>query len=363
MTRRRSTDLWGWLVALLLGVTVLSGCQSVSIGHSDLRMPDEPTAAPTPTQLSTFSLDRHTEIIGTMRTTRVRPDETLLDIARRYDLGYDEIVAANPGVDPWVPKPGLKVVLPTRFILPSAPRQGLVVNLAARRLFFYPPTRPGKPAVVITHPMAIGREGWHTPLVQTRIVAKQVNPSWRVPPSIRAEHAQNGETLPAVVPPGPDNPLGTRALRLGVPGYLIHGTNKPEGIGMRVSHGCLQLYPEDIEALFEQVPVKTSVNIVNQPYLVGRQQGAVYLEAHGDTKLDAPALAKAQQQVRQLLARLNPRSASAAVDPQRVKVILGALSGYPQPITAAPPADADASGLAEDDAKSLDAKARSADPS
>lgn len=315
---------------------VLTGCQSLHTGRQKLDLADDLKTTPSSAELSMFKLDKNTEVIGEVRTARVKPGETLLDIARRYDLGYDEIVAANPGVDPWLPHPGSRIVIPTQFILPMAPRRGLVINLAARRLFFYPQQPQGEAAQVITHPLGIGREGWHTPLVQTKIVSKQVNPSWRVPPSIRAEHAQDGEVLPAVVPPGPDNPLGTRALRLGIPGYLIHGTNKPAGVGMRVSHGCLQLYPEDIEALFEQVPVNTPVVIVDQPYLVGRHKGLVFLEAHGDAKLDRQDLEKAQKQVRQLLTKLDNSGQLKDIDAQRLRTVLDALGGYPQSITVKP---------------------------
>lgn len=336
---------------------MLTGCQSLHIGGQRPNPAEDLKTIPSAAELRVFKLNKNTEVIGEIRTTQVRPEETLLDIARRYDLGYDEIIAANPGVDPWLPQPGSKIVIPTQFILPMAPRRGLVINLAARRLFFYLQSQTGEAAQVITHPLGIGREGWYTPLVQTKIVSKQVNPSWRVPPSIRAEHAQDGEILPAVVPPGPDNPLGTRALRLGVPGYLIHGTNKPAGVGMRVSHGCLQLYPEDIETLFEQVPVNTPVVIVNQPYLVGRKEGVVFLEAHGDARLDGRGLEKAQQQVRQLLTKLDKGGQPKDIDMQRLRMVLDALGGYPQIITVKPQ-----SGMAVDQIRS-NGKTLDSDPS
>lgn len=337
---------------------MLAGCQNLHMGSQSPNLTEDLKGIPSASELSVFKLNKNTEVIGEIRTTQVRQEETLLDIARRYDLGYDEIVAANPGVDPWLPQPGSKIVVPTQFILPLAPRRGLVINLAARRLFFYPPPQAGEAAQVITHPLGIGREGWHTPLVQTKIVSKQVNPSWRVPPSIRAEHAQDGEVLPAVVPPGPDNPLGTRALRLGVPGYLIHGTNKPAGVGMRVSHGCLQLYPEDIETLFEQVPVNTPVVIVDQPYLIGRQEGLVFLEAHGDDRLDGRGLENAQQQVRQLLSKLDKGVQAKDIDMQRLKTILDARSGYPQIIRVK-----SQSGLAVEQIRAVDKKIMESDPS
>lgn len=224
--------------------------------------------------------DRDGDVVGEVQVIRARYEDTFTDIARAYDLGFDELVQANPGVDPWLPGAGTRVVLPTQFILPDAPREGIVLNIGIKRIFFYPKVTAGESPLVITHPVGIGRDGWATPIGATTVVAKVKDPVWTVPPSIRKEHAEAGDPLPAQVGAGPDNPLGAFALRLGFPSYLIHGTNKPSGIGMRVSHGCVQLFPEDIESLFNQVPVGTTVRIVNQPQLVGWQAGNLYLEAH-----------------------------------------------------------------------------------
>lgn len=215
-------------------------------------------------------------VIGKVLRVQTRYEDTLSDIARKYDLGYREIVAANPGVDPWLPGKGAVITVPTRFILPPGPRTGIVINLAELRLYYYP---PGEDRVV-THPLGIGREGWATPTGNMHIVAKKPNPSWRVPKSIREEHAARGDILPEVVPPGPDNPLGRYALRLNRTQYLLHGTNQPWGVGMRVSHGCIRLYPEDIEALFPRVSVGTPVRIINQPYKVGWFGDTLFVEAH-----------------------------------------------------------------------------------
>ena len=178
-------------------------------------------------------------------------------------------------------------MLTTQFVLPDAPREGLVLNLAAMRLFYYP--RPGtdEPPRVITHPIGIGREGWRTPLGVSRITEKIVQPTWTVPASVRREHANKGDPLPPVVPPGPENPLGDFAMRLSIPSYLIHGTNQPYGVGLRVSHGCVRLYPEDIARLFPEVPKGTRVTIVNQPYVAGWRNGQLYLEAHQPLAEDA----------------------------------------------------------------------------
>ncbi len=220
------------------------------------------------------------DIIGKIRSVDAHYEDTLLDIARRYDLGYNEITAANSGIDPWLPGTGTPLLLPTQFILPEGPREGIVLNLAAMRLFYFPKPRVGQAAVVITYPVGIGRQNWRTPLGDTKITAKVVDPVWRVPKSIRDEKAQQGEVVPVTVPPGPANPLGKYALPLALPGYLIHGTNKPWGVGRRVSHGCVRLYPEDIEQLFQEVPVGTPVRIVNQPYLAGWLKGVLFLQAY-----------------------------------------------------------------------------------
>ncbi|UHD14709.1 L,D-transpeptidase family protein [Thiocapsa bogorovii] len=257
--------------ALLAGLA-LSGCATLYDSHHIVEEPERADRFVLP--------DDETEVVGDVRVVVARYEDTLPDFARRYGLGHDEIVAANPGVDPWLPGDGTRVVLPTQYVLPNAPREGVVVNLATLRLFYFPKREEGEPQVVVTHPIGIGREGWRTPLGQMRIIQKTENPTWTPPASIRRERAKRGEQLPAVVAAGPDNPLGDYAMRLSRPQYLLHGTNKPFGIGMRVSHGCIQLYPEDIARLFEEVPIGTKVTVVNQPYLVGTRAGEVYLEAH-----------------------------------------------------------------------------------
>lgn len=228
-----------------------------------------------------FPLDGHAEsVVGEVFTVSARREDTLLDIARRYGLGRDEIVNANPGVDIWLPGEGTRVHVPRRYVLPDAPREGIVLNLPEMRLYYYPPESEDVARQVITHPISIGRQDWQTPLGETRIVSKVKNPTWFPPESVRAEHAADGDPLPSVVPPGPDNPLGGYALRLGIPGYLIHGTNKPYGVGMRVSHGCIRMYPEDIVAMFSQVTNDTPVRIINQPVKTGWRDGKLYLEVH-----------------------------------------------------------------------------------
>ncbi len=228
-----------------------------------------------------YSLDESGDtLIGEIINIKADPEDTLLDIARRYGFGYQDIKLVNPDVDTWLPLAGQDITLPAQFILPVAPMEGIVLNIPEMRLYYYLPRSKGKPQAVLTYPLGIGREGWNTPYIKTSIIEKKVNPNWYPPESIRKEHAAAGDPLPRVVKAGPDNPLGDFAMRLGHPAYLIHGTNKPYGIGMRVSHGCIRLYPENIKALFAEVPLKTRVNIINQPYKMGVKNNIIYLEAH-----------------------------------------------------------------------------------
>ena len=233
-----------------------------------------------PTATHRFAIDATTEIVGYVQKTVVGADDTLPDIARRFDVGYEEMLLANPGVDPWLPVPGREVVVPTQFVLPMAPHEGVVVNVAAMRIFYYAPRKKGEPQVLYTHPIGIGRVGWKTPEGTARIVSRTKDPVWVVPKSVRDEHAEDGDMLPATVPAGPDNPLGQYMFRLSWPSYLIHGTNKPYGVGMRSSHGCMRLYPEDIAVFFDLIPIGTKVTVVNQPYLFGSSRGVLYMQSY-----------------------------------------------------------------------------------
>ena len=237
-------------------------------------------------------------MVGVPQVVFTRGEDTLSDIARAYGLGYDELITANPDVDPWLPGENTPVLLPTQFILPDVERVGIVLNIASRRLFYFPRVPEGQPTVVKTYPIGIGRVGWETPLGLTSVKAKAKNPHWYVPLSVRREHAELGDPLPSVVPPGPDNPLGHRVLQLEMPGYLIHGTNQPYGVGMRVSHGCIRLYPENIEFLYELVEVGETVTIINEPYLTGELDGQWYFEGHEPLEDD---LVSPQQRLDQLL--------------------------------------------------------------
>ena len=219
-------------------------------------------------------------IVGQIQVVTTDQRNTLLDIARHYDLGYNEITAANPGVSIWLPKAGTNIVVPTEFILPPQPWVGIIIDVAQRRLYYFPQPKANEAASVITFPIGISRSGWSTPLGKTRIIAKFKDPSWIVPKDIVAEHRSEGNVnFPTYFPPGPGNPMGMLALETGFSEIFIHGTNRPWGVGMRVSHGCFHLYPENAAELFEQVPVNTPVSIIEQPFLVGERDNTLYLSA------------------------------------------------------------------------------------
>ena len=219
-------------------------------------------------------------VIGSTKIIHADERDTLLDIARNHGFGYQDMKLANVNVDTWLPDDGQEVVLPSQFILPVASMDGIVLNVPEMRLYYYPPKEKGKLQEVFTYPLGVGRAGWNTPYIKTIIVEKKVNPNWYPPKSILKEHEEAGDPLPKIVKPGPENPLGNYAMRLGRRDYLIHGTNKPNGIGMRISHGCIRLYPEDIKELFSKVSLKTPVNIINQPYKIGVKNDVIYLEVH-----------------------------------------------------------------------------------
>jgi L,D-transpeptidase ErfK/SrfK len=286
------------------------------------------------------------DVVGAPRVIEARYEDTFVTLARTHNVGFEALRRANPGVDAWLPGEGTRIVVPGQFVLPKAPRRGIVVNLPELRLYYFP---DGDAERVITHPISIGRMDWRTPLGRTSVVGKTRNPAWYPPQSIRDEHAAMNDPLPAVVPPGPDNPLGEHALRLGIPGgYLIHGTNKPSGVGMRVTHGCIRMFPEDIEALFTLVEPGTPVHIVNQPYKLGWGSDGLYLEAHlplGEESEAATAIAT--ELTRLFVVATESRAAEVSWD--SAELVMQAARGIPEfvsvsPVTAdteeAPPANA-----------------------
>lgn len=225
----------------------------------------------------TFPLPKSGNIVGVVQRATIQENESLGDVGRKFDIGVYEMIEANPSINPWKPRAGAEVIIPSQFILPkSQKKDSIVINLAEMRLYYFHKDKN----LVTTHPIGIGRKGWLTPLGNARIVEKKKDPIWRVPKSIRTAAKANGKYLPRVVKPGPNNPLGKFALRLSLPGYLIHGTNRPGGIGVRSSSGCIRMFPEDIKSLYSKVSVGTNVKIIHMPYKIGKKKGSYYIEAH-----------------------------------------------------------------------------------
>jgi L,D-transpeptidase ErfK/SrfK len=274
----------------------------------------QPAAAST----GVFRIDPGDSVIGTPFYVKTSAEQTLLDIGRHFGSGYDEMEQANPDVDMWVPGDGKDVLVPDFHVLPDTPREGLVMNLAEKRLYFY-----RSPTEVEVFSVGIGRDGWETPVGTYSIIEKIKDPTWTPPASIRKEHAEAGDPLPAVVPAGPDNPLGAYAMRLSNPSYLIHGTNKPWGVGMPVSSGCTRMYPEDIEALFPKVEKGTTVRIVDQPYKVGWRGDELYLEVN---LAEGQSPRSAEQVIPSDIARAN----GVVVDWDEVRRTLADNSGLPR---------------------------------
>ncbi len=280
------------------------------------------------------------DVIGQVeRITAVRED-TLLSLGREYGVGYEEMRQANPDVDVWLPGEGTEVVIPSQFILPEGERSGIVVNIAEMRLYYYPPVADGEPARVETYPISVGRMDWSTPLGESRITEKTENPYWFPPESILTERAQQGRPLPDAVPPGPENPLGKHKMRLSIPGgaYLIHGTNEPRGIGMRVTHGCIRMFPEDVESLFERVPSGERVRLVNEAVKAGWTGERLLVEAHPVLPEDAqnaydplksPPLSEAVASV----ALVIKRHENARIDHQKLADAVANANGMPTSIS------------------------------
>lgn len=279
-----------------------------------------------------YSLPEKGNVVGRIQTVTASHEDTLIDIGRRHGVGYEEIRRANPDVSVWMPGEGTDVVIPTRFILPPGQREGVVVNVAEMRLYYYPPVAEGETPRVETYPVSVGRMDWKTPLGQTRIIAKAKDPAWYPPASIIQEHAEQGDNLPRVVPPGPDNPLGQYAMRLDIPGYLIHGTNRPQGVGMRVTHGCIRMLPEDIERLFPRLPMGTQVRLINEPLKIGwSESGILHVQAY-------PALEETQDSPTKRI-DMTMDAVSTAVEGQgypvdyaRLRGMVESSVGIPQPL-------------------------------
>ncbi len=263
--------------------------------------------------------------------TRAEQDETLLDIARRFSLGQTEILRLNPDVDRWNVKQGEIVRLSNRHILPDSPHNGITLNISEYRMYYYPPAVPGYPQQVMSFAHGVGRQDWKTPLGQTSVARKVKDPSWHPPESIRREHAAMGDPLPEIVPPGPHNPLGNYALYLNLPGeYRIHGTDidKIYGIGMQITHGCVRMYPEDVEQLYNSVSVGTPVYIVKQPIKVGWLKNMLYVEAHPDLEGEEMSFAQRLEIANQLIQKAN-NGIMPEVNQEALEATLKELTGDP----------------------------------
>jgi L,D-transpeptidase ErfK/SrfK len=273
-----------------------------------------------------FSIPKGDDVVGRTAFVKLEKGDTLPDIARHFSLGLNGLNAANPGVDTWVPKAGERVLLPLNFILPDAPRKGIVINLAAMRLFQYKGDNESQ--TVRTYPIGVGTVERPTPMGQTYIQRKATKPVWHVPASIAADHKKKGDVLPANVQPGPENPLGEYALYLSKSTYLVHGTNKPASIGLRATNGCIRLYPEDIKMVFESTPVKTPVNIVYQPYLLGKYNGVLYMEVHEPFEdAQTTELEKIYAKLRNI-----EKEQGRQLDWDKIKKVLTEARGVPVPL-------------------------------
>ncbi|MGZ6292953.1 MAG: L,D-transpeptidase family protein [Syntrophales bacterium] len=328
---RRIIDLsllsnWLRLAVLSIFILYFHGCALIKKAEV------EPPSLPLPIHLeenierNEFSVAKEDDVIGRLAVIRLEKGDMLPDIARHFSLGINAISAANPGVDIWVPEAGEPIMLPLSFILPDAPRKGIVINLAAMRLFQF--KGDSASLSVLTYPIGVGTEERPSPTGQMYVVRKVTRPTWHVPASIAADHRKKGDPLPAKVLPGPENPLGEYALYLSKSTYLIHGTNKPASIGLRATNGCIRLYPEDIKKLYGNTPVKTPVSIVNQPYLVGQFNGVVYMEVHVPPEdLDVVAFDKTYAKLRNI-----EKESGRTLDWSKVKKVLAEARGIPVPI-------------------------------
>ncbi len=302
------------ILYFLIAIVLLNGCATTKITRQEYQPPAK------------FSVQKGDDVIGRMAYVTLEKGDTLPDIARHFSLGINAVSAANPGVDIWVPEDGQRILLPLSFILPDAPRKGIVINLATMRLFEFKGNRDS--TMVLTYPVGVGTEERPSPTGQMYVARKVNLPTWHVPPRIAQDHLKKGDILPAAVPPGPDNPLGEYALYLSKPTYLVHGTNKPASIGLRATNGCIRLYPEDIKKLFENTPVKTPVYMINQPYLLGQYNGTLYMEVHAPLEnIDNVEFDKMYRKLKSI-----EKESGRTLDWDKVKKVLTEARGIPVPI-------------------------------
>jgi len=269
-------------------------------------------------------------VVGNSQPYAVKAGDTFVELARKFDVGYNELVLANPDVDPWVPRRGQQIVVPTEWILPKAPYEGLVLNIPEMRIYYYVPSprQGGKSSTVITYPVGLGRRDWQTPRAEFRVRGKTKNPTWVIPESIKEERLRDkGLTGDFIAGGVPENPLGKYRIELTLPSYAIHGTNKNWGVGMQVSHGCVRMYPEDIAAFFPLVQIGSKGRFVYEPVKVGVRRGRVLVEVHEDIYGVHPwAWLEAQDLIREMgLVRF--------VDPELLAAAVEAATGVPTDVS------------------------------
>jgi L,D-transpeptidase ErfK/SrfK len=314
---------YGGLIVLLVALTG----RDLANGWTEEMFTEKASAARPFVAVAGHDPQRAHTVIGTSRFYQVQKNDTLLDIARYYDLGYNELAEANPGLDPWIPAPGQLILLPTSWVLPDVDHTGIVINIPEMRLYYFRRGAEGT-VIVTTYPVGLGRDDWRTPQGKFRIRGKTVNPRWVLPESIKAEHRRDGKPAPNFIEGGaPDNPLGKYRFELTLPLYAIHGTDIPWGVGMQVSHGCVRLYPEDIERLFPVVPVHTPGEFVYQPVKVGVRDGHVYVEVHKDIYQLTPG------PYREALRLIDKFGLRSRVDLERVKRAVTEQSGVTMDVT------------------------------
>ena len=313
------------LIFLLMSIFSLHGCAEMR--ESLIRSLPLAGHLEEEIELNDFLVTKEDDVMGRLAIIRLEKQDTLPDIARHFSLGINTVSAANPGVDIWVPDAGERILLPLSFILPDTRRKGIVINLAAMRLYYFKGN--GDLLAVSTYPVGVGTTERPTPMGKMYVTRKKFRPTWHVPASIAKDHRKKGDPLPPKVPPGPLNPLGEYALYLSKSGYLVHGTNKPASIGLRATNGCIRLYPENIKSLFEKTPVKTPVKVVNQPYLVGQRDGIVYIEAH------TPFEESGTTELKTAYAKLRTieKTSEHALDWEKVKEAVAEARGIPVPIS------------------------------
>jgi L,D-transpeptidase ErfK/SrfK len=276
-----------------------------------------------------FNLHGNPEVVGHNYDYTVNVGDSLVDISRQFNVGYFEIKEMNPDQDIVRLQEGQQLVIPSQFVLPNTPHEGIIINLPELRLYYY--QNNGKK--LFTCPVGIGRKNSETPLVTTKVIKKEANPKWRPTDNTRREALEKGVVLPAHYTTGPDNPLGEYALYLAVPFYLIHGTNDPSGVGIRSSGGCIRLYPEDIKMLYEQVAIGTPVTIVNQPFKLGWNGDELELEAHVSLGHKQGESLSAADMGR-LKVLLNPyiTNQKAVIDWDQVSIVAEERAGIPKVI-------------------------------